>query len=508
MAAVDFVPLACSGQTNCPEIFFSRISPRIVMTTEPTPTSAMTDVYPSPSETNHFSLAGLPQSRRASGTAGAVLSKSPPMKTPMTLQFGTDTQFLPSQEPAPKPPSSVRSTSTASSSGSGSSSSWSPPDVHQMRQDLTVKSVLNPFDYGIEVEMDGETHCQADANVDARMDGIDSPLASPFAAPGAGVGFGVSLDLDSLDYNPPHSPALPPLPLSPSGGFGFSHMHLFDAPSADPFSSLPPAAKVPPPAPRSSSSGGSDPVSNYQGSSTYSRSVASAGTELSDLYGGGEPLSGDAYGSDPYGAVAPHEDVKPALNNISPSDMSVAATAADKLDLDFDLDLDRGSGSGSGPRSLYHQAQLSYIPEMNPRSVDTVSAATTVNNAIPIAAATPSPLHPVPVPRGAPPPTLFHPAAPDSSSSHRLAHLIGEQYLPSAGGVCYVYSDGSAVPKTVNGEPVNASWGVTKAGKPRRRLAQACVACRDRKIKCEPDVPKCTQCRKGGKVCRYENAYV
>ncbi|KAF3054090.1 hypothetical protein E8E11_011495 [Didymella keratinophila] len=54
----------------------------------------------------------------------------------------------------------------------------------------------------------------------------------------------------------------------------------------------------------------------------------------------------------------------------------------------------------------------------------------------------------------------------------------------------------------IDGEPVNPSWGITKAGKPRKRLAQACLTCREKKIKCEPGYPKCHQCAKSQRVCR------
>ncbi len=47
---------------------------------------------------------------------------------------------------------------------------------------------------------------------------------------------------------------------------------------------------------------------------------------------------------------------------------------------------------------------------------------------------------------------------------------------------------------------------MTKAGKPRKRLAIACVTCREKKIKCDPDYPQCVQCEKFGRVCKFKNA--
>ncbi|EAT81624.2 hypothetical protein SNOG_11125 [Parastagonospora nodorum SN15] len=69
-------------------------------------------------------------------------------------------------------------------------------------------------------------------------------------------------------------------------------------------------------------------------------------------------------------------------------------------------------------------------------------------------------------------------------------------------GLCYVYEDGTYCRAIIDGEPVNPSWGITKAGKPRKRLAQACLTCREKKIKCEPGYPKCHQCAKSQRVCR------
>ncbi|KAI5293730.1 hypothetical protein KEM52_005278 [Ascosphaera acerosa] len=93
----------------------------------------------------------------------------------------------------------------------------------------------------------------------------------------------------------------------------------------------------------------------------------------------------------------------------------------------------------------------------------------------------------------------------DSSPEARVTRLIGEKHIDGE-GVCYVYSDGTHCPKYIKGEPVNAKWGITKAGRPRKRLAQACIACRHRKIKCTPASPKCEQCKRSGKTCRFENA--
>lgn len=83
----------------------------------------------------------------------------------------------------------------------------------------------------------------------------------------------------------------------------------------------------------------------------------------------------------------------------------------------------------------------------------------------------------------------------------RTKRCVGQQEFPGE-GLCYIFDDGTYCRVVIDGEPVNPSWGVTKAGKPRKRLAQACLTCREKKIKCEPGYPKCHQCAKSQRVCR------
>lgn len=91
------------------------------------------------------------------------------------------------------------------------------------------------------------------------------------------------------------------------------------------------------------------------------------------------------------------------------------------------------------------------------------------------------------------------------TGTHFLPRFVRAAELPGE-GLCYFYDDGSHCKTVIDGEAVNAHWGVTKAGKPRKRLAIACVTCREKKIKCDPDYPRCVQCEKFGRVCRFKNA--
>ena len=92
-----------------------------------------------------------------------------------------------------------------------------------------------------------------------------------------------------------------------------------------------------------------------------------------------------------------------------------------------------------------------------------------------------------------------------SNTVKPLPRVVGEQIIPGE-GPCWVYKDGSTCKKVIDGEAVNAQWGVTKAGKPRKRLAIACTTCREKKIKCDPGEPKCVQCEKFGRECKFTTA--
>ncbi|OLN85033.1 putative transcriptional regulatory protein C1327.01c-like protein 3 [Colletotrichum chlorophyti] len=92
------------------------------------------------------------------------------------------------------------------------------------------------------------------------------------------------------------------------------------------------------------------------------------------------------------------------------------------------------------------------------------------------------------------------------TGTHFLPRFVRAAEVPGE-GMCYFYDDGSHCKTVIDGEAVNAHWGVTKAGKPRKRLAIACVTCREKKIKCDPDYPRCVQCEKFGRVCKFKNAW-
>ncbi|KAH6686254.1 hypothetical protein F5X68DRAFT_208620, partial [Plectosphaerella plurivora] len=91
------------------------------------------------------------------------------------------------------------------------------------------------------------------------------------------------------------------------------------------------------------------------------------------------------------------------------------------------------------------------------------------------------------------------------TGTHFLPRFLRAAEVPGE-GMCYFYDDGTHCKTVIDGEAVNAHWGVTKAGKPRKRLAIACMTCREKKIKCDPDFPRCVQCEKFGRVCKFKNA--
>lgn len=91
------------------------------------------------------------------------------------------------------------------------------------------------------------------------------------------------------------------------------------------------------------------------------------------------------------------------------------------------------------------------------------------------------------------------------TGTHFLPRLLRQVEDP-AEGICYFYNDSTHCKTVIDGEPVNAHWGVTKAGKPRKRLAIACITCREKKIKCNSDYPRCVQCVKFGRACKFKSA--
>ena len=121
------------------------------------------------------------------------------------------------------------------------------------------------------------------------------------------------------------------------------------------------------------------------------------------------------------------------------------------------------------------------------------------------------------------PPAQYHPNTPDlyTFAPNAEASTTGYQEASASvvhpgprvvsdgvteQGPVWIYEDGSTCPKVIDGETVNAEWGVTKAGKPRKRLAIACLSCREKKIKYDPAEPKCVQCEKNGRVCKFATA--
>lgn len=91
-----------------------------------------------------------------------------------------------------------------------------------------------------------------------------------------------------------------------------------------------------------------------------------------------------------------------------------------------------------------------------------------------------------------------------STISRTSSKIVGIQDVPGE-GEHYVYEDGHMMKAVIGGERVNPAWGITKAGKPRKRLAKACMTCREKKIKCEQGDPgdsRCGQCARTNRVCR------
>lgn len=113
----------------------------------------------------------------------------------------------------------------------------------------------------------------------------------------------------------------------------------------------------------------------------------------------------------------------------------------------------------------------------------------------------------------APPRQHRSPTAPsERPSSHAVATpspetsaktFLRTEHVPGK-GTEYVYNNGARLPThDIDGERVNPAWGMTKANKARKRLAQACIECREKKIKCEPGRgDECANCEKYKRRCQ------
>jgi hypothetical protein len=95
----------------------------------------------------------------------------------------------------------------------------------------------------------------------------------------------------------------------------------------------------------------------------------------------------------------------------------------------------------------------------------------------------------------------------DGDSGVRATHSIREQ--GTAGSApSRTPTEQLSRPKPAAGATVESPWGLTKAGKARKRLEQACVNCRKKKTKCEPmsSSSKCLPCERNGSDCYFDSA--
>lgn len=73
----------------------------------------------------------------------------------------------------------------------------------------------------------------------------------------------------------------------------------------------------------------------------------------------------------------------------------------------------------------------------------------------------------------------------------------GVQYIPGK-GECHTYKGGYSIPTQMFSDPVS----LTKSKILKKRLSVACTNCRRKKIRCEPGIGGCLQCRKSQRPCQ------
>lgn len=94
-------------------------------------------------------------------------------------------------------------------------------------------------------------------------------------------------------------------------------------------------------------------------------------------------------------------------------------------------------------------------------------------------------------------------AAVNAAGPAAVPRCVEQRYV-NGKGLCYIYEDGSFCEAVVRGEPVNPDWGLTRAGRARKRLAKACNSCREKKVKCEPgNTYRCQRCSRKGQDCQW-----
>ena len=98
--------------------------------------------------------------------------------------------------------------------------------------------------------------------------------------------------------------------------------------------------------------------------------------------------------------------------------------------------------------------------------------------------------------------------APNESENFRRSHINLERAVPSE-SPSYI-PENTMYFNPAHGNLEVSPWGMTKAGKPRKRLGQACTSCREKKIKCDPRSwnSKCIPCQKYGIECEFRTTSV
>lgn len=72
--------------------------------------------------------------------------------------------------------------------------------------------------------------------------------------------------------------------------------------------------------------------------------------------------------------------------------------------------------------------------------------------------------------------------SPPFNAEHDHNRAVVTEGIVPGRSLYHVYDHGSTYQKITNRDTVNPIWGITKAGKPRKRLGQACKTCREKKV--------------------------
>ncbi|EXJ70013.1 uncharacterized protein A1O5_07086 [Cladophialophora psammophila CBS 110553] len=103
-------------------------------------------------------------------------------------------------------------------------------------------------------------------------------------------------------------------------------------------------------------------------------------------------------------------------------------------------------------------------------------------------------------------PTTSGPSATNASIDPGPGRATVEEDVIDGSGSCHTNEGGMICSRDVDGDGLNSTWSTTRANKLRKRTGQACDGCREKMMKCDFKLPKCTVCKNNFRECTLGSA--